>query len=176
MLLDGDGPNFSTRYQKLVDPWDGDVDQSRAEIVMESHDVGFCRCVSLSREGRFCRATAATPSDADATIALKSIVMCVAIALDEVEDVRWRHVCMIKCYATTEWLEAFGEREDRDGAAALADALDALIRNSALSYGKGVNPFGVRVVVVPVVRASFDSVTDAGMVLELSAIVGGGDL
>jgi len=58
----------------------------------------------------------------------------------------------------------------------LADALDALIRNSALSYGKGVNPFGVRVVVVPVVRASFDSVTDAGMVLELSAIVGGGDL
>lgn len=176
VLLDGDGPNFSTRYQKLVDPWDGDVDQSRAEIVMESHDVGFCRCVSLSREGRFCRATAATPSDADATIALKSIVMCVAIALDEVEDVRWRHVCMLKCYATTEWLEAFGEREDRDGAAALADALDALIRNSALSYGKGVNPFGVRVVVVPVVRASFDSVTDAGMVLELSAIVGGGDL
>lgn len=154
VLLDGDGPG-ERRGGGDGDgdePWDGDVETSRMAIESAAYDdtaVGVA-CVALSRRGRFCRVHAAVPKsaediDAAVVVAFRAVVRAVEDAGLTVSDVG----CARAFVASDETL-------DTETVLALANAVDGVLE--------------VQCAVVPVVRASFGSVDDAFMVLELTAV------
>ena len=149
VLLDGDGPGSG---ENSDEPWDGDVETSRMAIEQLTHDDERTKvaCVALSRRGRFCRVHAAVPKSAEdidaATVAaFRAVVRAVEDAGLTINDVG----CARAFVASDETL-------DTETVLALANAVDGVLE--------------VQCAVVPVVRASFGSVDDAFMVLELTAV------
>ena len=154
VLLDGDGPGERRGGDGDGDePWDGDVETSRMAIESAAYDdtAGHgVACVALSRRGRFCRVHAAVPKsaediDAAVVVAFRAVVRAVEDAGLTVSDVG----CARAFVASDETL-------DTETVLALANAVDGVLE--------------VQCAVVPVVRASFGSVDDAFMVLELMAV------
>ena len=146
VLLDGDGPGGRVEGGE---PWDGDVTTSRMAVRSTTFNDGDVTCVSLWRAGRFCRAHAAFPKSADdidasAVGAFRAVVRAVEEAGLTVGDIG----CARLLVASDDVLDTEQVRE-------LGRAVDQCLE--------------VQCAVVPVLRASFGSVDDAFLVLEVTA-------
>jgi hypothetical protein len=131
------------------EPWDGDVTTSRMAVRSTTFNDGDVTCVSLWRAGRFCRAHTAFPKSADdidasAVGAFRAVVRAVEEAGLTVGDIG----CARLLVASDDVLDTEQVRE-------LGRAVDQCLE--------------VQCAVVPVLRASFGSVDDAFLVLEVTA-------
>ena len=155
MLLDGDGPgsNGGDVNDGDDEPWEGDVETSRMAIERATHDddaAGGVACVALSRRGRFCRVHAAVPKSADDIDAATVAAFRAVVRAVENAGLTVRHVGCARAFVASD------ETLDTETVLALANAVDGVLE--------------VQCAVVPVLRASFGSVDDAFMVLELTAV------
>ena len=155
VLLDGDGPgsNGGDVNDGDDEPWEGDVETSRMAIERATHDddaAGGVACVALSRRGRFCRVHAAVPNSADDIDAATVAAFRAVVRAVEDAGLTVRHVGCARAFVASD------ETLDTETVLALANAVDGVLE--------------VQCAVVPVLRASFGSVDDAFMVLELTAV------
>ncbi len=156
VLLDGDGPGWNGGDVNDGDDdeeWDGDVETSRMAIERLTHDddaAGGVACVALSRRGRFCRVHAAVPKSADDIDAATVAAFRAVVRAVEDAGLTVRHVGCARAFIASD------ETLDTETVLALANAVDGVLE--------------VQCAVVPVLRASFGSVDDAFMVLELTAV------